>query len=150
MSNSAEFNGWCIITGEDFRQKFFVKDPTLPKINNPNYDPAQKEDSENQSKIYQPKDLTGFSAKMDIRQGPSRSSPLLISLETGLGITIGSPNEADGSIELFIDNSVTNAEPFLSFADNEAYYDIFITPPVGDNTRLFVGSIKVEGSVTDV
>jgi len=150
MSRSIEYNGWCVITGEDFREKFFIKDPTLPKIDNPDFDPSMKEDSANQKTLFQAKDLTGYTAKMDIRQSANRSGAILASLETGLGITIGSPDPTDGSVELFIDNLVTNQDPILSAAGTEAFYDIFLIPALGDNIRLFNGTIRIVESVTNV
>jgi len=150
MSNcGAKYDGWCIVTGQDFRQIFFVKDPTLPKIPNPDYDPDYPQSDNNRKEIYQPKDLTGYAAKMDVRAGEDRASDLLVSLETGSGITIIG---VEGSVEVFIDNNVTNSDPILSAADTEAFYDIFLIPPVvtDDVQRIFGGEIKIKGSTTNV
>jgi hypothetical protein len=87
---------------------------------------------------------------MDIRESESRSGTLLAHLENGLGITIGTPDPVDGSVELFVDNTVTNSQPFLDFTGNEAFFDIFMAEAGGDIQRLFFGAIKIQGSITDV
>jgi len=150
MSNSVRYDGWCIVTGQDFRQKFFIKDPTLPKIPNPKYNVRLGDSPHNSKEIYQPKDLTNYTAQMDIRESDSRSGTLLAHLEVGLGITLGTPDPADGSVELFIDNTVTNSQPFLDFTGNESFFDIFMAEAGGDTQRLFFGMIKIQGSITDV
>lgn len=150
MSRAAEFNGWCIVTGVDFRERFFVKDPTLSKIPNPDYDPNLPIDgTTNRKEIFQPKDLTGYTAKMDIRQSIERTSPIIKSLETGNGITI---DGALGSVELFIDNAETNVAPILGAAGTEGFYDIFLIPPAptDDNEVPLFGEIKIRGTTTDV
>lgn len=149
---TAEINIWRIHTGEDFRRKFLVEDPTLPKIPNPNFDPECEEDPiKNPKELFQPKDLTGFTARMDIRVGDGASFELVIRLETGgNGITLGSPDPADGTVELFIDNAVTEAAPIIDNKGKTLFFDFFLIPPgpADDNKRLFKGTIPVIESVT--
>lgn len=150
-AKAAEYNGWCIVIGQDFRQKFVVKDPSLPKVDNPDYDSDYPEDPiTNPKQIFQPKDLTGYSAKMTIRQQNNLTSDELITLEVGSGITLGSPTPTDGTVELFIDSTVTDDAEFTgNVGDN--YYDFWLIPAdPEDNQRLLFGIIEVVEPVTDV
>lgn len=142
-----EYNEWRIVTGQDFREIFHLKDPELPQVDNPDYDPKCVESPDNRKKLYQDKDLTGYSAKMDIRDN---SGTLIISLETGSGITLGQPNPEDGTVEIFIDNTVTKISP-ISDNIGKLKYDLFIIPPLPeDNKRILYGTIEVIAAITDV
>lgn len=145
MSKSAEFNSWCITVGVDFRQFMFIKDPTLPKVNNPYYDPIKADAPNNRKTVYQPKDLTGYGAKMTIA---NQAGVALITLTESSGITImGSA----GRIELFIDNTVTKVSPFMEEAGSDAKYDLFLFPPSGgDIIPIIRGKIPILGTITDV
>jgi len=147
-----EVNIWKIHTGEDFRRKFLVEDPTLPKIPNPNFDPECEEDPiKNPKELFQPKDLTGFTARMDIRTGDGAQFDLVKRLETGgSGITLGSPDPADGTVELFINNTETETSPIVDEIGKDLFFDFFLIPPApaDDNKRLFKGTIPVVESVT--
>lgn len=148
MSKAIEFNKWCIVTGEDFREFFFVKDPTLPKIPNPDYDPTKENKAGNRPDMFQAKDLTGITGKMQIRDSESRDGNLVADLETGSGLTF---TNATGAVEIFIDNTVTNNSTFLALVGEKVYFDFFLIPPnPEDNLRTIYGSMKVEGTITDV
>lgn len=153
-AKAVEYNGWCIVLGQDFRQKFVVKDPSLPQVDNPDYDPDYPEDITNRKLIYQPKDLTGWDAKMTIRDAAGLSGNEIITLDTPAGatngITIGSVDPTDGTIELFIDNTVTEIAPFIDNVGN-VYYDLWLIPPTPqDNQRILFGTIEIVEPVTDV
>lgn len=148
MSDAVKYEGWSIVTGQDFHEKIVVRDPTQPKIKNPDYhscDPSSPE------KIYPPKDLTGWQGKMDIRAEPDSSSPLLKSLENGDGLTFGSPDPTDGTIDLFIDNTETKTTPISDYKGKRVYFDLFLIPTSPqDNMRIIYGSIPIIGATTDV
>lgn len=150
--STPEVNIWEIITGQDFREMFVVQDPTLDKIPNPEYDPECPEDEiTNPKEIYQPKDLTGYTAQMDFRAGDGAQYDLIKSISAGLGITIGQPDPVDGSVEIFIDNTETEAVPFTDYKGQNIYADFFLLAPdapVGDNKRLFKTTIPVKEAVT--
>lgn len=152
VAKAIEFNGWCIVTGQDFREIISVKDPSLPKIPNPEFDPECEEDPiKNPKELFQPKDLTGFSSKMDIRTKEGHQlGTLIIALATGgNGIIIGSPNPTDGIVEIFIDNLVTKISP-ISENLGDQFYDLFLIPSLGDNQRISFGKIKIVDATTDV
>jgi len=148
MQQAVRYDGWSIITGMDFREKLVIRDPTQEKISNPDYD---KCDPQSQQKIYPPKDLTDWDAKMDIRVGNGSNTGLVKSLSVGSGITIGTPDPVDGTIELFIDNTETKSAPIIDSAGKSVYFDLFLIPPTpADNQRVIYGSIKIIQAVTDV
>lgn len=148
MSVAKKYDGWSIVTGQDFREKFIVRDPTQAKIANPDYNSC---DPNSPKKIYPPKDLTGWTVKMDIRAAADVSSALVKALVTGAGITLGSPTPTDGTVELFIDSLETKAAPFTTYKGKNVYFDLFLIPPnPADNVRIIYGSMMVIGAVTDV
>ena len=148
MTTGVQYDGWVIVTGQDFREKIIVRDTTQDKITNPDWDKCEPE---SQQKIHPPKDLTGWTAKMDIRVSKSFESDLIKSLSSGLGITIGSPDPVDGSLEIFIDNTETKIDPILEYAGKSVYYDLFLIPPSPqDNVRILYGTIFIEQATTDV
>jgi len=143
--SAVKYDGWEIVTGQDFRQKIILRDTTKPKIKNPNYSSCNPDSKEY---IYPPKDLTDCTGKMDIRVANDSTSELIISLETGAGMTFGSPDPIDGTIELFIDNTVTAG--FIPYK-GRVYFDLFFTPPSPqDNMRIIYGQILIIEAVTDV
>jgi hypothetical protein len=149
MTKAATYNQWCIEPGADFRVNLRRTDKSLPKIANPNYDSDCPPSVDNPLQITAPKDLTGYTAKMDIRADEDVASTLLISLETGSGITIGSPDPADGTIEIFIDNTVTIGTEFLDRVNNDVYYALALKPSGGDIQPILRGRIRIADPVTD-
>lgn len=151
-----ELNDWCIVAGKDFRKVFFLEDLTLPQIENPLYDTTKPEcDQPNTPRlIFPPKDLTGWTGKMDIREGEGFDTPLIHSIETGgLGMTIGSVDPANGDVELFIDNNVTKTKAeILANVNKDTFFDLCLIPPtVGEDLlTVFYGSIPIFKAVTDV
>jgi len=149
MTAAVELNGWCIVTGQDFRESIFVKDTTLPTIPNPDYNEDCTEDINNRKELYQAKDLTDYEAKMDIRDSNTVAGNLIKALGTiSGGITI---TALTGEVEIFIDNSETKIDPILSAAGSDAFYDLFLIPLAPeDNQRVLFGTIQIIGAVTNV
>ena len=148
MSNVGKrYDGWVIVAGNVFRQKIVIRDPSKKKISNPN---ASKCNPEIPSLIYPPFDLTGYSARMDIRVGPSFEDTLVKSLSLGDGIQIGSPDPLDGTVEFFISNLDTKEVEFTDLAGKQVHFDFYLIPPVGDLIRVIFGSMPVIMSVTYV
>ncbi len=145
-----QYSGWEIVTGQDFREVFILRDPTQPQIQNPDWTPCQPVEGK---KIYPPYDLTLFNGKLDLRSGPNVTDALIKSLATGgAGMTFGQPDPVDGSVELFIDNTETKIAPFIDYKGKNIYYDFWLIPttPGDDNIRVLFGTIPVIGNVTDV
>ena len=90
-----------------------------------------------------PVDITGYSAAMQIRQKPD-SAQALVSLThtlTAAGqIVLGG---AQGTIEIVIKHTATSQIP-----PGDWVYDLELTNPSGDVTRLIMGSAKVTPEVT--
>jgi hypothetical protein len=150
-TKAAIYNQWCIVTGVDFRKNLRRTDKSLPKIDNPNFNPDCPVSISNPRQITAPKDLTGYGAIMDIRAAEDYTSALLVTISDGLGITIGSPDPADGTIELFIDNTVTGAAPFTNYINQDVYFNLVLIPPAsGDLQPILRGRIKVLDSITDL
>jgi len=147
-----ELSIWKIRTGADFRRVFFLEDPSLPKIPNPNFDPECPEDELlNPKEIFQPLDLTGATARMDMREGPLQSDALIKRLETGgSGITFGSPDPVDGSVEVFIDNTETESGNIFANKGKTAFTDFFLIPaiPSEDRGPIFKMEIPIIETVT--
>ncbi|MFC4014707.1 hypothetical protein ACFOY2_46305 [Nonomuraea purpurea] len=85
--------------------------------------------------------LTGYTARMDIRPCPG-STTLLHHLGTaeGGGIVIDGPA---GVVQLRIPASATR-----EFGWERAVYDLLLTSPDGDDTRLIEGPVTVKPGVT--
>lgn len=84
--------------------------------------------------------LTGYTAKMQIRSAPNSAVPLLeLNTKTG-GIALDS---ATGEVTMSIDPTVTAA-----FTWQQAVYDLLLTSPTGFVTRLAQGNISVTSDVT--
>ena len=127
-------DSWAIRTGQDFREVIVVRDPTQPKIKNPDYD---KCDPDSPQYIYPEKDLTGYGVVADIREKADSNSDLIHHFEVGNGVTI-----TGGAIEFFIDSTVTDASPIADNKGKSGYYDIFLIPPgPQDNVCIVFGSI---------
>lgn len=84
-------------------------------------------------------DLTGYSAKMVIGNGPNPSVTYL-TLTDGAGITLGG---AAGTLEI----EVTDEQTSL-FTFDTAYYDVVITSSGGEKTRLVQGKLTNNKGVT--
>ena len=85
--------------------------------------------------------LTGYQARMQIRT--TITSPQVIhelSTQNG-GIVF--VNEEKGKIQLFISNEVTS-----SFAFDKAVYDLELSAPNNDVTRLLEGAVTLSREVT--
>jgi hypothetical protein len=81
-----------------------------------------------------PVDLTGYSARMQVRA--DYGAPLLLELGTGDGgIALGG---AEGTIELFI-----GAADTAKIAWEEAIYQMELTAPNGDVLRKLAGNVNV-------
>ncbi|MFG6197722.1 hypothetical protein [Nonomuraea sp. JJY05] len=85
--------------------------------------------------------LTGYSARMDIRPCTG-SATLLHHLDTtaGGGIVIDGPA---GVVQLRIPAAATR-----TFGWDRAVYDLLLTSPDGDETRLLEGPVTVKPGVT--
>lgn len=88
----------------------------------------------------QPVDLTGCSARMQVR--PQVASPdVLLELTTGNGrILLGGPS---GTVHLQLDPAETAALSFVA-----AVYDLEIVHPGGQVRRLASGQVKLNPEVT--
>jgi hypothetical protein len=84
-------------------------------------------------------DLTGYTARMQIR-ATIDSDTVLVELTTGDGITIDGPA---GQIALLLTNEQTAA---LDWTDG--VYDLELTDPDGNVTRLLKGPVEVDPEVT--
>lgn len=86
-----------------------------------------------------PVDLTGCTARMQVRlRVDSPTALLTLTTETG-GITLG----AEGSIVLRVDAAATTAINWTS-----GVYDLEVTLSNGDIRRLLYGSVQVSPEVT--
>lgn len=106
-----------------------------------------------------PVDLTGFSARMSIRQSQISTSQLYITLSSSLGpcgtglnlsgsqTSAGFPSPlTSGSIGIYISAASSS---LLNF--NEGYYDLELMSGSGDCTtvtRLLMGAVKLSNEVT--
>lgn len=86
-----------------------------------------------------PVNLTGYTAKMQLRPSASSSVVLLELTETS-GITLGG---AAGTIIIKITDEQTD-----TLAPGKVKYDLKLTSPAGDDTRLLEGSLKITPAVT--
>lgn len=89
-----------------------------------------------------PVNLTGYSARMQVRRKLSDPDPPLLELTTqngGIAIT----NAAEGRFELFVSASDTAALSFRS-----GVYDLELVAPSGDVIRLFEGNAILSPEVT--
>jgi len=89
-----------------------------------------------------PNDLTGYTARMQIREKVSDTSPTVDITTANSGITLGG---TAGTIDLFISDVATDAITFQS-----GVYDLEMvdTGGSGDVTRLIEGVVTVSKSVT--
>ena len=144
---------WKIITGLDFCERFLLRDPTQPKIVNPDYDDTQPITPINSPEIFPPLDLNNYTVKMDIRTGDTRDSALIHTIETGGGGA--SVNDPDvGFVTMFIDGSLTGAEDtgIADFAGRCTFFDLILMPnqPGKKDIRLFKGELPIIEATTNV
>ena len=106
-----------------------------------------------------PVDLTGYSARMSIRQSQISTSQLYITLSSSLGscgtglnlsgsvTSIGYPNPlSSGSIGVYISAASSS---LLNF--NEGYYDLELMSGSGNCTtvtRLLMGQVRLSNEIT--
>lgn len=87
-----------------------------------------------------PVDLTGCSAKMQVKQGVDFGDPLL-DLSTGNGgLVLGT---VDGKVTINISSTASQA-----FSQDSGEYDLFITHPDLTVTKLLFGTINFTPSIT--
>lgn len=87
----------------------------------------------------QPVNLTGYSARMQVRERVS-SERILLELTTGAGLTLGA--EA-GTVTISITDTVTAA-----LTPAGCVYSLELTSPDGEVTPLLSGSFSVRAEVT--
>lgn len=85
-------------------------------------------------------DLTGYTAKMQVRSTVSAADPAPLTLTHTAGLTLGG---AAGTIDIRIEAAQTDPWPFKT-----AVYDLEITSPDGTVTRLLKGTVTVDQEVT--
>lgn len=93
-----------------------------------------------QDKLKNPFDLTGFTAKLMMRQSVASPLTLMVLTTENGGITLGGQT---GSITIFIDPSVTSRLRW-----ELAVYDMELYAPNGDVYRLVEGQVIVSPAVT--
>jgi hypothetical protein len=86
-----------------------------------------------------PVDLTGFTARMQVRESQDSPTPLL-SLTTGSGITVDGPA---GQLTLLIADETSTAWTW-----RYGVYDLEVESAGGEVTRLLRGEIEVDREVT--
>jgi len=87
-------------------------------------------------------DLTGYTARMDIKEKITDATPVISLTDGNGGIVLGG---AAGTIDLYISDVDTDAMTF-----DLGVYDLEIrdSAGTGDVTRLIEGNIKISKSVT--
>ncbi|GIH95353.1 hypothetical protein ACFFMN_23615 [Planobispora siamensis] len=88
-----------------------------------------------------PLDLTGYSARMQVRESVTSPTPLLsLTSAPGGGITI---TASDGRVELHVADEITAA-----WAWRYGLYGLEIESPGGETTALLKGEVEVSAEVT--
>ena len=87
-----------------------------------------------------PIDITGYTAKMQIRKAPSDSNVLLELSTANNRITIDGLN---GGVELFITATDTGAINWVG-----GVFSLELTSPTGTVTRLLEGAVSVSPEIT--
>lgn len=90
----------------------------------------------------QPIDLTGYSVRMDIRGGKSKSATLIHDLATAGDISI--TDAAGGEVTVDIPDETT-----AGFSFGTAFHDVELEDSAGNVTRLVQGKIWLDKEVTD-
>jgi hypothetical protein len=86
-----------------------------------------------------PIDLTGYTAKLQVRRAAEDPDPALVTLTSGAGLTLG----VDGTILIEFAPVQTAA-----LDDGDAVFDMLLSAPDGTKTRLVSGRILVSPAVT--
>ena len=88
-----------------------------------------------------PVDLTGYTAKFQIRSSPDDATPI-VSLTSSSGITLGGAN---GTIAISISDAATAVYTFT-----KAHYDLLLTPasPANSSIRLLEGFVYLSKRVS--
>jgi hypothetical protein len=152
------FDKWQIETGLDFEECFLIRDPTQDKIPNPDFDPDLPVDENNPEEVYPPKDLNGYSGRMDIRNGTTQDSSLIHRIESPAGgMTFNDP--AVGFVKLFIDGSITGAgsnDPenptgIRDYANTCSHFDLILdsNQPGEPARRILLGDIPIIEIITE-
>jgi len=89
-----------------------------------------------------PQNITGFSAKMQIREDADDEDPALVTLQDGSGITLGG---TAGTILVTMPASETASLP-----DGNLVYDLLIIDPSNHPKRLLEGRVIVAKAVTRI
>lgn len=87
-----------------------------------------------------PVNLAGYSAAMQVRRSYRSTSPAVLSLSSGSGITLGG---AAGTIEVSVAAGTTE-----DISTGKYVYDLELTSGGGQVTRLIEGTITVTPEVT--
>lgn len=90
-------------------------------------------------------DLTGYTAKMQFRAAATSTSPVIMTVSSGTappatGLTLGG---SAGTIDILI--AAADTDPITA---TRAVYDLEITAPNGDVTRVLKGSVLFDPEVT--
>jgi hypothetical protein len=98
----------------------------------------------------QPRNLTGYTARMQVRPGVNRETTEapLIDLTTGDGITI---TGVEGKIEIVISAAETAAldfAPAVGAVSGIGVYDLELVSGSGEVTRLLQGNVTLDPEVT--
>lgn len=89
---------------------------------------------------FAPTDLTGYTARMHIRENIDDTTAIVELTSVGGDITL---SPTDGRIEVKIDDTATAAYDF-----DEAVYDLEVEDAAGDTTRLLYGTVTLSKEVT--
>lgn len=95
----------------------------------------------------QPADLTGFTARLQLRAEASEASPVLLEVSTGNGITIEGP---EGRIVIEVSGRVGAAPSTASLAFEWAVWDLFLYGPTGEPQKIVGGPASLIKAVTHV
>jgi len=88
---------------------------------------------------YQPKDLTGYTGRMQIREFIDDAAPL-VSLTSGSGITI---NTADARVTAIVSTAESEALDFI-----EGVYDLELVDLTSEAVRVLFGKVLLSKEVT--
>lgn len=90
--------------------------------------------------VWEPVNLTGYDARLQVRTEPHEDASLVTTLTTGSGLTI---TPAAGRITVHISEAQSVDIPCGSF-----WFDLRLTPPSGDAVYLISGPFLFESVVT--
>lgn len=94
-----------------------------------------------------PINLTGYTARMQVRRTVDEGGDPIIELTTGAGITLGDPTPTDGVVLLEISADDTADLPATP-SDRKWRYDLELVPAGGEVRRLIMGKFVVSLEVT--